>query len=46
MKETTSTEETPTPDDTTLGGDENGSEQPTEEPAPAGDEPTDTGATE
>lgn len=44
--ETTATEETPTPDDTTSGGDDNGGDVPAEEPAPAGDEPTDTDATE
>lgn len=46
LEETTPTEETLTPDDTTSGGEDNGGEVPTEEPAPAGDEPTDTGTTE
>lgn len=45
--ETLTTEETPTPDDTTSGGDDNGGELPTEETSPADEDvPADTGATE
>ena len=45
-EETAPAEETPTPDESTSVGEDNGGEQPTEEPALAGDESTDTGATE
>ena len=45
-EETAPAEETPTPDESTSDGEGNGDEQPTEEPALAGDESTDTGATE
>lgn len=45
-EETAPAEETPTPDESTSDGEDNGGEQPTEEPALAGDESTDTGATE
>ena len=39
-------EETPDPEDITSNRESDGGEEPAEEPAPAGDEPTDTGATE